>query len=45
MAGGDQPGAVPAVGSYGAAYGVMLLALVGAGAAALAARYRKAGLA
>ncbi|MGA2824610.1 MAG: hypothetical protein ABSF03_00650 [Streptosporangiaceae bacterium] len=43
--GGTSPGPVPAVGSYGAAYGVMLLALVGAGAAALAARYRKAGLA
>jgi ABC-2 type transport system permease protein len=42
--GGTSPGPVPPVGSYGAAYGVMLLAACGAGAAVLAARYRKAGL-
>jgi ABC-2 type transport system permease protein len=42
--GGTSPGPVPGVGSYGALYGAMLLALLAASLGGLAARYRKAGL-
>jgi ABC-2 type transport system permease protein len=39
--GGTNKGPVPAVGGYGAAYGLVLLALLAGAAAVLAARYRK----
>jgi ABC-2 type transport system permease protein len=40
--GGTSVGPVPGVGSYGALYGAMLLALLAASVGGLAARYRKA---
>jgi ABC-2 type transport system permease protein len=40
--GGTSVGPVPGVGSYGALYGAMLLALIAASVGGLAARYRKA---
>jgi ABC-2 type transport system permease protein len=43
--GGTSPGPLPGVGSYGALYGVMLLALLAAAVGVLFGRYRKAGVA
>jgi hypothetical protein len=43
--GGTSPGPVPPPGGYGPLYGVMFVLLLAAAAGALAARYRKAGIA
>jgi ABC-2 type transport system permease protein len=43
--GGTSPGTIPDPGSYGAAYGLMFLLLLAAGAGGLVLRYRKVGVA
>ena len=44
LGGSTDRGIVPEPGHYGPAYGLMLLVFLGAGAGALIARYRKAGM-
>ena len=44
LGGSTDRGIVPDPGHYGPAYGLMLLVFLGAGAGALIARYRKAGM-